>query len=83
MIYLVSLLLIDLHTDKKKSKFEGVVPLGGIKNKSDLKRFNPDLYDKIYGKQDSIRKAQRELEKERLRKAGLEKIGNSYYPIKD
>jgi hypothetical protein len=68
---------------QKKSKFEGVVPLGGIKNKSDLKRFNPDLYDKIYGKQDSIRKAQRELEKERLRKAGLEKIGNSYYPIKD
>ena len=68
---------------QKKSKFEGVVPLNGIKTKADLKRFNPDLYDKIYGKQDSIRKAQRELEKERLRKAGLEKIGNSYYPIKD
>ena len=44
---------------------QGVVPIGGFDatTKSDLKRFDEDLYEQIYGEQDAIQKQQREQRK--------------------
>ena len=44
----------------------GIIPEGGIKTKSDLKRYDPDLYDEIYGEQDAIKKEIREERKQML-----------------
>ena len=60
---------------------EGIIPQGGIRTKTDLKRYDPDLYDKKYGRQDEIRKKQKERRAEELRKRGYVERNGKLYKI--
>ena len=66
---------------QKGSDVEGIIPMGGIKTKSDLKRYDPRLYEKVYGKYDEMKKEQREKEREILEKMGYKKVGGKLYPL--
>jgi hypothetical protein len=65
----------------KKGKYEGIMPVGGIKTKSDLKRYDPDLYEMKYGEQDRIRKQQKEERARILESMGYKEVGGKLYPI--
>ena len=65
----------------KAADLEGVMPVGGIRTKAQLKRFNPYLYEEIYGERDELNKELREQEKEEIEAQGYKKIGNDLYPI--
>jgi len=66
---------------RKGSSVKGIMPIGGIKNKSDLKRYDPDLYEQVYGEADRIMKEQRELRKKMLEEMGYKEVGGKLYPI--
>ena len=66
---------------QKGPKLEGIIPQGGIRTKTDLKRYDPDLYDKKYGRQDEMRKKQRERRAEELRKRGYVERNGKLYKI--
>ncbi len=66
---------------QKGSDVEGIIPIGGIKTKSDLKRYDPRLYEKVYGRYDEMMKEQREREREILEKMGYKKVGGKLYPL--
>ena len=68
---------------KKGSSVKGKIPVGGIKTKSDLKRYDPELYEKTYGKRDEIEKQRREQRKEILEKQGYKEVGGRLYKIDD
>ena len=57
------------------------MPIGGIKTKSDLKRYDPDLYEQVYGERDRLMKEQRELRKKMLEEMGYKEGGGKLYPI--
>ena len=65
----------------KKGKYEGIMPVGGIKTKSDLKRYDPNLYELKYGEQDRIRKQQKEQRAKILESMGYKEVGGKLYPI--
>ena len=66
---------------RKGSSVKGIMPIGGIKNKSDLKRYDPDLYEQVYGERDRIMKEQRELRRKQLEEMGYKEVGGKLYPI--
>jgi hypothetical protein len=66
---------------QKGSSVEGIIPQGGIKTKSDLKRYDPELYEMKYGEKDRIRKEQREQRKQMLEDMGYKEINGKLYPI--
>ena len=65
----------------KKGKYEGIMPTGGIKTKSDLKRYSPELYELKYGEQDRIRKERKEQRAKILKSMGYKEVGGKLYPI--
>ena len=64
-------------------KLEGVIPLGGIKTKAQLKRYDPELYDELYGEADEIKKEINEERKELYKDMGFIEIGGKLYPDED
>jgi len=72
----------DAMRNKRGVDLEGVMPIGGIKTKTDLKRYDPELYDRMYGRQDEIRKEQRERRRERLEAMGYVERNGKLYRIK-
>ena len=66
---------------KTGSSVKGKIPEGGIKTKSDLKRYDPELYEKIYGKRDELEKRKRQMRKEALEKRGYKEVGGKLYKI--
>lgn len=66
---------------RKGSSTEGIIPQGGIKTKTDLKRYDPELYEMKYGEKDRIRKEQREQRKQMLEDMGYKEINGKLYPI--
>jgi len=66
---------------QKGSSVKGIIPQGGIKTKTDLKRYDPELYEEVYGERDKIRKEQKELRKEMLKDMGYKEVGGKLYPI--
>jgi hypothetical protein len=66
---------------QKGSDYEGVMPVGGIKTKTDLKRYDPELYELKYGERDRLRKEQREMRKEMLESMGYKEVGGKLYPM--
>ncbi len=69
------------YSKKKGSSVEGQIPVGGIKTKTDLKRYDPDLYEEKFGERDRIRKEQNELRKEMLEEMGIKEVGGKRYLI--
>ena len=69
---------------KRGEDLQGVVPIGGFdaSTKSDLKRFDEDLYEQIYGEQDAIQKQQREQRKKMLEEMGYVEKNGKLYPIR-
>ena len=65
----------------KKGKYEGIMPVGGIKTKSDLKRYSPELYEMKYSAQDRVRKEQREHRADILKSMGYKETDGKLYPI--
>ncbi|GAF81280.1 unnamed protein product, partial [marine sediment metagenome] len=66
---------------KRGSDVKGVIPMGGIRTKQDLKRYDPDLYEMKYGERDRIRKEQKEMRKQMLKDMGYKEVGGRLYPI--
>ncbi len=66
---------------QKGSSVKGIIPQGGIRTKTDLKRYDPELYEEVYGERDRIRKEQKELRKEMLKDMGYKEVGGKLYPI--
>tara|TARA_R110002012_G_scaffold42523_2_gene115734 strand:- start:20588 stop:27688 length:7101 start_codon:yes stop_codon:yes gene_type:complete len=69
---------------KRKSKgpdLEGIIPQGGINTKSDLKRYDPKLYEDVYGDTDALNKEKREMRKEMLKNQGYVERNGKLYPI--
>ena len=62
---------------------EGVIPLGGITTKAQLKRYDPELYDELYGEVDEIKKEINEERKELYKDMGYIEIGGKLYPDED
>ena len=69
------------YRPKKKGEYEGKIPQGGINTKSDLKRYDPELYEKIYGKRDELMKQKREERKKALERRGYKEVGGKLYKI--
>ena len=69
------------YRPKKKGEYEGKIPQGGIKTKTDLKRYDPELYEKIYGKRDELMKQKREERKKALERRGYKEVGGKLYKI--
>ena len=66
---------------QKGSSVKGIIPQGGIKTKTDLKRYDPELYEQVYGERDRIKKEQKELRKQALEDLGYKEVGGKLYPI--
>ena len=66
---------------QRGSSVKGIIPQGGIRTKSDLKRYSPELYELKYGQKDRIRKEQRERRKRMLKDMGFKEINGKLYPI--
>ena len=66
---------------QRGSSVQGIIPQGGIRTKSDLKRYDPELYEMKYGEKDRIRKEQREQRKQMLEDMGYKEINGRLYPI--
>ncbi len=66
---------------KKGSSVKGIIPQGGIKTKTDLKRYDPELYEQVYGERDRIKKEQKELRRQALEDLGYKEVGGKLYPI--
>ena len=66
---------------RRGPNLEGVIPEGGIRTKTQLKRYDPELYEKIYGRRDAIEKEKREIRKEALRKRGYVERNGKLYKI--
>lgn len=66
---------------RRGSKVEGIIPQGGIRTKTDLKRYDPKLYEEIYGERDKLQKEIREERKKMLEEMGYKEIGGKLYPI--
>jgi len=71
------------YRPKKKGEYEGKIPEGGIRTKSDLKRYSPELYEMKYGKRDELEKQKREERKKALERRGYKEVGGKLYKIDD
>ncbi len=67
----------------EKGELEGVIPIGGVdfSKKSELKRYDPDLYEEYYGEEDREKKAEKEERARELREDGYIERGGKLYPI--
>ena len=69
---------------KRKSKgpdLEGIIPQGGINTKADLNRYDPKLYQDVYGDTDALNKEYREKRKAMLKREGYVERNGKLYPI--
>jgi len=66
-----------------KGELEGVMPIEGVdfSKPSELKRYDPDLYEKVYGKKDEVKKQIKDTRAEALERAGYKEVGGKLYPI--
>ena len=74
------------YRPKNESKVGKIPPGGfynknGTLNKSALKGYDPELYDKVYGRKDEMAKRQKEKRKEILARMGYKEVRGKIVPI--